>query len=68
MIKISELTDQDVGRYVIYLEDDGDILRGQLKTWNKRSLGIVFDSDAAGFYHGGDAAIRRCDPRDVDFE
>lgn len=42
MIKISDLTDKDVGRYVTYIPSHGKQELGRIKAWNERFIFVVY--------------------------
>lgn len=45
MIKISELKNQDIGRWVIYCGFSNEKDRGKIKSWNKNYIFVVYNCD-----------------------
>ena len=58
MISITELTDKDIGRNVVYHRESCDREVGQLTSWNNKYVFIRFNGP------NGEA----CEPCDVSFE
>lgn len=42
MIRIDSLTDKDVGRWVWYTPGFGAMEKGRLKSWNEKSIFVVY--------------------------
>lgn len=68
MIDISKLTDEDVGRWVVYTDGVGDTERGKIKSWNDSGIFVVYD--AAGNWdadHWKDYTAAHTRPEDLQF-
>jgi hypothetical protein len=42
MINISKLTENDIGRWVIYTAPNGATENGRIKSWNKHYIFVVY--------------------------
>lgn len=70
MINISELTQEDIGRWVIYRSSGGDkIERGKLKSWNQWNIFVVYNAnDNWDGDHWKDYTGASTRPEDLEFE
>lgn len=44
MIDISKLTEEDIGRWVIYTDSMGNPEKGKLKSWNDSGIFVVYNA------------------------
>lgn len=69
MINISELTSEDVGRWVIYTGSVGVIERGKLKSWNDTNIFVVYHANGNwDADHWKDYTGQSTRPEDLEFE
>jgi hypothetical protein len=45
VIKLSELKESDVGRWVMYDSGHGETERGRIKSWNEKFVFVVYSCD-----------------------
>ena len=69
MIKIKDLTDNDVGRWVIYRSNGGDkVERGKIKSWNDTNVFVVYNANNNwDLDHWKDYTAPATRPEDLEF-
>lgn len=45
MIDIKQLTNEDIGRWVVYTPTAGDPEKGRIKSWNDKFVFVVYKCD-----------------------
>lgn len=68
MIEIKNLTQEDVGRWVVYTDGVGETERGKLKSWNDTNVFVVYNANDnwdADHWKGYTGQSTR--PEDLDF-
>ena len=67
MIFVEELTEDDKGRYVVYIDGTGEECRGRIKSWNDKWIFVVYNcADEWDDYTNYTAAAT--EPSDLKFE
>lgn len=66
-IRISELRQSDIGKWIIYTNGVGQTERGKLKSWNRKNVFVVFKcGDEWDRFQ--DFTGSSCNPKTLDFE
>lgn len=68
MIDIKDLTIADVGRWVVYTGNAGEIERGKIKSWNNSTIFVVYNANGNwDLNHWKDYTGASTNPSDLDW-
>jgi hypothetical protein len=67
MIEIKELTHADMGRWVVFDDNEGKVQSGRLKSWGIRSIFVVFSCNNAWDHYDSYTSVS-CDPSFLTFK